>query len=1762
MATINDYRLAIARCVQASELYRDVISKDDTAVINLEHKTIPSLAKVVKDHLNAMDYSSYHGKDAIGIDTMVITGEDLEVTLSDGSSFIAGSVVGHDAIGVDNITMTNGDLTVSEDDGTSNTFTGIVGTDGETTSTITIHPNGDVEFIDGTGASTIVGNISDLAGGQKIASAGLDSNGYLTIGFTDGTSTTINKDITGEPGEDGVYITTADLDLTSETIGMDLTDGTTLTVKNVPVINKPAADYEVASTEITDVNGERHLMFTDSNQNINDLGNIDGSDGTDGVDGTDSTYVKTIHYDDTNLALSFTLTDGTTLSAGNFSIENVAGDATVTNAYTGSTGALLLDLTINGNAYTLPCGKIVGKDGKDAVDGGSVTDAYIDQGVLHVVDDMNGDQALIHVDAVKIDKASISPKGVLTFSLTDPTLPDIEAGQTDGLNGQVGDVIISMSIDSDTNHMVLQSVLGATYDVGVVREPTQVQVDMVNSELIFTFADGSTANLGDIHGIDGVNGGLLTDIAINGTTLTFTFDTGSFDVTINGVNDALVDDATGNLNVTLSDGTTATFGPVRGTDGVDGKDGLDGYFPLDGAGIQSDRSLQFNMSDGTTLTFKDIEGYTGVDGAYPTAFRVDTVNKVKTLIAEMRQPDGSSKDLTVGPIDGTDAPYPTTITFANDQYTIDMSDGSQFIVPGVNGDNAQLIDTITIESGTREFVMTMADGTEYRPGVIDGADADYITAFSINADRELVASLDLAGDQIIGLIDGKPNVWLDTLTVDSNGDLIATLTDGTTQFNLGPTQGVDVTNVYLTPDLKIAADTSDGNTVTSTVSLDRTINSAGIDANDDLFIDVANQPTPIIAGNIPPGTDAVRIDSMYVASDRLKLERTDGTIDDLGPLKRTYVSGAYLTANRELVVQLSDGTETPPKAVLGADGRDVVDAYIDIDGTLVITMSDSEIIRPGIIKGDDGLSVSSSSIVNGELIFTMADTTQINAGFVDADFGFNPWDALDAPYDEGQTVTHMGDAYMAIRQTSQEPPGEDWMKVRAPGDAYDQRAPLLISPINGNVAEGEKPYLLGTKFGKFFSVDERLYRQFEIDVEGGDFSNPIYTANENFDGHQVTMALDPTKTYIWHARDVNASTGYVSIWSKTGTFTVPSAYIQTPSVASMVADTTQIDSVVGFIGSPYTRNGVSNSHIASDWVIRDADTQEVIYESLNDTTNLTKISIPFGILQVSRNYEVRLRYHGDDGHSSSWSSWLAFQTKDKFTFAIKPLLTYLGSDRNATPAEPRFRATFNDYEFIKDDLYGEPRATAQWQVTKVSDGSVVWETQSRFVEIEDMIVSESLTSGVQYEIHVRYSGGNYAGPSDWSDPVQFTPSYSIADPVLSTSYDVNAFPYAGGSFSVAPFSVTNEKIVSVDWEVVSIDTGEVLVGDYINFDKPTTFKFEVDGKTYGLTDAKVRVRFHGQYYTTPWAEMSFTFAEYVPIYVYSGSTDQTVKKIDPDGSEVWTFSGHTKTVNGVTVDYSGNVYSGSNDYAVKKIDPDGAEVWTFSGHTNNVMGVAVDSSGNVYSGSADNTVKKIDPNGSEVWTFNGHTNVVRSVAVDSSGNVYSGSYDQTVKKIDPDGSEVWTFSGHTNAVYSVAVDSSGNVYSGSGSADNTVKKIDPNGSEVWTFSGHTNIVMGVAVDSSGNVYSGSYDNTVKKIDPNGSEVWTFSGHTGYVRGVAVDSSGNVYSGSADNTVKKIDPDGNEVWTFSGHTSYVNSVACTKIQTELVKPVLIKSKYTA
>lgn len=111
------------------------------------------------------------------------------------------------------------------------------------------------------------------------------------------------------------------------------------------------------------------------------------------------------------------------------------------------------------------------------------------------------------------------------------------------------------------------------------------------------------------------------------------------------------------------------------------------------------------------------------------------------------------------------------------------------------------------------------------------------------------------------------------------------------------------------------------------------------------------------------------------------------------------------------------------------------------------------------------------------------------------------------------------------------------------------------------------------------------------------------------------------------------------------------------------------------------------------------------------------------------------------------------------------------------------------------------------------------------------------------------------------------------------------------------------------------------------------------------------------------------------------SMNRVVKRSTVNGAAAWTFTGHTEIVRALTVDGNDFAYSGGNDQTVRKIDPSGTQVWSVNLGAN-VWATEVDAQGFVYAGLENSNLVKLDNDGNIVWTFTGFGNRVERLAAD------------------------------------------------------------------------------------------------------------------------------------------------------------------------------------
>lgn len=276
----------------------------------------------------------------------------------------------------------------------------------------------------------------------------------------------------------------------------------------------------------------------------------------------------------------------------------------------------------------------------------------------------------------------------------------------------------------------------------------------------------------------------------------------------------------------------------------------------------------------------------------------------------------------------------------------------------------------------------------------------------------------------------------------------------------------------------------------------------------------------------------------------------------------------------------------------------------------------------------------------------------------------------------------------------------------------------------------------------------------------------------------------------------------------------------------------------------------------------------------------------------------------------------------------------------------------------------------------------------------------------------------------------------------------------------------------------------------------------------------------------------------------------------PGGPLLRTLTGHTRTINAVTLTLDGRrVVSGSDDGTLKVWDVEsGIELYTLIGHSNKVKAVAMTPDGRrVVSGSTDQTLKVWDiVSGTELTTLRGHTDEVAAVAVTADGRcAVSGSDDRTLKVWDLEsGAELRTLTGHSLWVTAVAMTPDGRLAI-SGSGDNTLKVWDvERGVEIRTPMVHEFTVLAIAMTPDGRLAVSSSDlNTLKVWDvETGTELYTLPGHGDryQVSAVAVTSDGQrMISASVDRNLKVWDLEsGTELFTLIGHSNSLTAVAMT------------------
>jgi len=301
----------------------------------------------------------------------------------------------------------------------------------------------------------------------------------------------------------------------------------------------------------------------------------------------------------------------------------------------------------------------------------------------------------------------------------------------------------------------------------------------------------------------------------------------------------------------------------------------------------------------------------------------------------------------------------------------------------------------------------------------------------------------------------------------------------------------------------------------------------------------------------------------------------------------------------------------------------------------------------------------------------------------------------------------------------------------------------------------------------------------------------------------------------------------------------------------------------------------------------------------------------------------------------------------------------------------------------------------------------------------------------------------------------------------------------------------------------------------------------------------------------------------IPGQTPAGGDDAYARKYTPEGKELWTRefgspsaewgfavaadpSGNVIVVGGTEGEMPGQKSAGNEDAYVRKLSPDGAELWTSQfGSANNIdraTAVATDGSGNIIVAGRSQGAPRVDETSGVPIDDVENPDAGQGEALP--GQIAPGASEAFVRKYTSDGVELWTVrfsSTLLTEAAGVAVDGTGNIIvvghtvgalpgqTRVGSDDAFVKKLTPSGADLWTRQFGTPIysgAMSVGVDASGNIVVAGYllgvlpgqtragldDAFVRKLSPEGDEIWTTQfGSPGRdaATDVAVDMAGNI-----------------------------------------------------
>ncbi|MEW9096402.1 MAG: hypothetical protein AB2417_15095 [Clostridiaceae bacterium] len=253
---------------------------------------------------------------------------------------------------------------------------------------------------------------------------------------------------------------------------------------------------------------------------------------------------------------------------------------------------------------------------------------------------------------------------------------------------------------------------------------------------------------------------------------------------------------------------------------------------------------------------------------------------------------------------------------------------------------------------------------------------------------------------------------------------------------------------------------------------------------------------------------------------------------------------------------------------------------------------------------------------------------------------------------------------------------------------------------------------------------------------------------------------------------------------------------------------------------------------------------------------------------------------------------------------------------------------------------------------------------------------------------------------------------------------------------------------------------------------------------------------------------------------------------------IWTFKGHTSTLQEIKVDKNDEIISVASDRTLRKISQLGNQIWQFNFSGYGATALALDRDGNSYAGGINKSVTKLSTEGKKIWEYKADSIIEHLSMGREDSFIHVATDSDGIIKINQQGDEVARISTRYWATSMIAEPNGDGMYV-TVTADSKLIKFNNFGnySIEWTrtIANNNGFILHMALNNKGFLYTGEGDIIVKRSTTSGSSIWEINLGSD-ISGIVIDSENNLIVTLYNKTIKKINQDGIVLKTYNGETS--------------------------